>query len=32
MSATVWGFFDCGAGRRDGARALAGDDVQPVDP
>ena len=28
----VWDFFEHGAGRRDGAGALAGDDVQPVDP
>jgi catechol-2,3-dioxygenase len=28
----VWDFFERGAGRRHGAGALAGDDVQPVDP
>lgn len=28
----VWDFFERGDGRRDGAAALAGDDVPPVDP
>ena len=28
----VWDFFEHGAGRRDGAGALARDDVRPVDP
>lgn len=28
----VWDFFERGKGRRDGAAALAGDDVPPVDP
>jgi catechol-2,3-dioxygenase len=28
----VWDFFEHGAGRREGAGALAGGDVRPVDP
>jgi hypothetical protein len=28
----VWDFFERGRGRREGAAALAGDDVRPVDP
>jgi catechol-2,3-dioxygenase len=28
----VWDFFERGQGRREGAAALAGDDVPPVDP
>jgi hypothetical protein len=28
----VWDFFERGAGRREGAAALTGGDVQPVDP